>query len=120
MKRLLVVLLCMMLLGSVNVAATGLGSQINLEVKIINDTPINPGGPKSPIIIPTVWQYGHELEIEVPHSGYILNVVSGTTVVYSVTVSEDDMVIQLPASLSGEYELQLIRGQFIFYGFIEL
>ena len=110
----------MMLFGSINVAATVWDSQINLEVKKIDDTPSYPGNPKSPIHVPMVWQNDHEIEIEIPHSGYTLNIVSGATIVYSVAVSEDDTSIQLPASLSGEYEIQLIRGQFIFYGFIEL
>ena len=41
-------------------------------------------------------------------------------VVYSTTIPEGCDQIELPSYLNGEYEIQLIRGNFCFCGYIEL
>lgn len=48
-------------------------------------------------------------------------VIPGTeTVVYSYTIPDGDDTVQLPDYLSGEYELHIHRGNFCFWGTIEL
>ena len=91
-----------------------------MEIGKIDPTPSGPGHTKEPVIVPYVWQEDHELEIEAPHAEYVLNIVSGTTVVYSVVVPETVSLVVLPATLSGTYELQLIQGNLCFYGDIDL
>ena len=93
---------------------------MSLEVKKVDDKPAQPSDPKTPTLFPTVWQDGYELEIEKPHAEYVLNIVSGTTVVYTVAVPANVSLVVLPSWLSGTYELQLIQGNLCFYGDIDL
>lgn len=119
-KVLLTVFSFLFVLGGANLYANKQGDPLDLEVRIIDDKPIHPGNPRTPTLFPTVWQDDYELEIETPHAEYVLNVVSGTTVVYSVVVPDNVSLVMLPVYLSGTYELQLIQGDLCFYGYIEL
>ena len=119
-KKLLLAILSILLIGGVTTEANAQGIQVSLEVKKIDDTPIHSGNPKTPIVFPTVWQDGYELEIDTPHDEYVLNIVSGTTIVYSTVVYSTVSLVVLPATLSGTYELQLIHDNLCFYGYIDL
>jgi len=118
-KKIVAVLMLFMAVGVTNLYA-GEGDPLDLEVRKIDETPTQHGGMKTPALIPNVWQDGYELEIETPHAEYVLNIVSGTTVVYSVVVPANVSLVMLPATLSGTYELQLIQGDLCFYGDIDL
>ena len=63
-KKIVAVLMLFMAVGVTNVLADEQWDPLDLEVRIIDDTPIQSGNPKTPILIPTVWQDGYELEIE--------------------------------------------------------
>ena len=119
-KKLLLAILSLLLFGGVTSEVNAQGTQVSLEVKKVDDKPIHSGDPKTPIEIPTVWQDGYDLEIEAPHAEYVLNIVSGTTIVYSVAVPANVSLVVLPATLSGTYELQLIHDNLCFYGYIDL
>lgn len=83
--------------------------------------PISHGNPKSPMQPPTVYIDGYTLLFADDHPEYVLNIKDeDSDVVFSTVVYSSQTQVILPSTLSGEYELQLIRGQFIFYGFIEL
>lgn len=118
-KKIVVVLMLFMAMGVTNLYA-GEGDPLDLEVRIIDGKPTHQGNPRTPVLVPTVWQDGYELEIETPHAEYVLNIVSGTTVVYTVVVSANVSLVVLPSWLSGTYELQLIQGNLCFYGYIDL
>ena len=118
-KKIVAVLMLFMVVGVTNLYA-GDGNPLEFEVKKIDNTPTLPPGGKNPIQFPTVWQDGYELEIEAPHAEYVLNIVSGTTVVYTVIVPANVSLVVLPSWLSGTYELQLIQGDLCFYGDIDL
>jgi hypothetical protein len=119
-KKIVALLMLFLVVGGANLYANKQGDPLDLEVKKIDNSPEHPGGPRTPILFPTVWQDGYDLEIEAPHAEYVLNIVSGTTVVYSVVVPETVSLVVLPATLSGTYELQLIQGNLCFYGDIDL
>ena len=96
------------------------------------DIPPLPGGPgngdgggnsdpKSPVQMPTVVQDGYTL--------YIISGCAGATLilrdeyeteVYSTAVTDETDEITLPSTLSGTYEIRLIRGSLTFVGEIEL
>lgn len=120
LKRIVALLVCVLAFGGMKAYADGEGDLVELDVRIIDETPIHPGNPKTPIIFPTVWQDGYELEIDTPHDEYVLNIVSGTTIVYSTVVYSTVSMVVLPATLSGTYELQLIHDNLCFYGYIDL
>ena len=42
------------------------------------------------------------------------------TVVYSTVVSESETTVVLPSTLSGNYEIVLVMGNWMFTGWIEL
>ena len=119
-KKIVALLMLFLAVGGANLYANTQSNPLELEVRIIDEIPSIPGGAKTPTLFPTVWQEDHELEIEAPHAEYVLNIVSGTTVVYSVVVPETVSLVVLPATLSGTYELQLIQGNLCFYGDIDL
>jgi hypothetical protein len=77
--------------------------------------------PKSPVQMPTVVQDGYTL--------YIISGCTGATltlrdefeiVVYSTVITDETDEVTLPSTLSGTYEIRLIRGSQTFVGEIEL
>lgn len=119
-KKIFTVLMLLMAMSGLKSYAEDPTEPLELSVRIIDDKPVLPHYPKSPVAIPIVWQDGNELEIDAPHAEYVLNIVSDTTIVYSVVVPSNVSVIQLPVALSGNYELQLVQNNLCFYAFIEL
>lgn len=77
--------------------------------------------PKSPVQMPTIVQDGYSL--------YIISGCTGATLilrdeyeteVYSTLIIDETDEITLPSTLSGTYEIRLIRGSITFVGEIEL
>ena len=77
--------------------------------------------PNSPVQMPTVVQDGYTL--------YIIRGCAGATLilrdeyeteVYSTAITDETDEITLPSTLSGTYEIRLIRGSQTFVGEIEL
>ncbi|MBQ6062374.1 MAG: hypothetical protein IJK42_10075 [Prevotella sp.] len=94
---------------------------ICLQASIYNPTGQNGGNPKSPILIPSVSLDDHTLYFDTPCDGCTLNIVDGNNiVVYTLVIPTGTTSLVLPATLSGEYELQIIRGNYLFYGTIDL
>lgn len=109
-----------LLLGWTVLLANEQGNPLQLEVKKVDEKPQHPNSPKSPIHYPTVWVEEYNVSIELPHSDFVLNIVSGTAIIYTTTVSAESSMVELPAILSGVYELQLIHGTLCFYGYVYL
>lgn len=94
--------------------------QLYLQVKIVD--PSNPYPPikKSPIAMPTIYLDGYNIQFETSCDDCTLQLVNEEgDIEYSITVPANTTSLALPSSLSGEYELQIIRGQFCFYGYVE-
>ena len=107
---------------SVQVSAdNGTEESIDLQVYIYNPTG-NLGGPhKGPVQIPEVSLDDHTLYFFTPCDGYTLNLVDENDgVVYTIVIPTGTTSCVLPATLSGEYELQLISGNYCFWGMINL
>ena len=77
--------------------------------------------PKSPVQMPTIVQDGYTL--------YIISGCAGATLIlrdeyeteaYSTQITDETDEITLPSTLSGTYEIRLIRGSITFVGEIEL
>ena len=119
-KRIVALLVFFMAWGVGQSYAGDDGDLIEFDVRIIDNKPLHPGSPRTPTLYPIVWQDGYELEFETPHEEYVLNIVSGTTIVYTTVVASNVSSVQLPTTLSGTYELQLIQNNYCFYGYIEL
>lgn len=97
------------------------GDPVVLDPTIIDPTdPLNPPH-KTPIQIPSVELDGHTLYFNTPCDGYELRIVDGNAgVVYSLIIPLGCTQVILPTTLLGEFELQLITGNLMFYGTIGL
>lgn len=63
----------------------------------------------------------HTLFFNTSCDGYVLRLVNEDgDVEYDTVIPEGTENLPLPFFLEGEYELQIIRGQYCFYGIVEL
>ncbi len=108
--------------GTLSVNAQGVGTQIDFRIGWDDPEPMEPGSPKTPILMPTVWQDGYLLDFHGTHADYVLHIVdASSTVVYSTVVPSYLTLVWLPATLVGTFELRLYDGsQYYFYSEIEL
>ena len=102
------------------------GEQVDLQVSI-DDPDSQKGGPRkapprpSAVQIPIVFLDGYTLYFDNPCSGCTLRLVDeDEEVVYSVVLPNGTTEWELPELASGEYKLQIIRGRYCFWGWIEL
>jgi hypothetical protein len=105
------------------ILSTSLPAQelVPLTVSIEDEQPIGNGLPKTPMNAPTVYIDDYMLLFEASHPDYVLNIkdedgnVVYTTVVYSVQTQ-----VVLPSHLSGDYQIELVMGYWLFKGWINL
>lgn len=94
---------------------------IPLSVYYDDDQPGGNGHPKTPVLAPTVYIDDYTLLFEASHPDYVLNIkdedgnVVYTTVVYSVQTQ-----VILPSTLSGDYQIELVMGYWLFKGWINI
>ena len=83
-----------------------------------------PGGndfPKTPITAPKVYIDDYTLLFEANHPEYVLNIKDeGDNVVYTTTVYSTQTQVVLPSILSGDYQIELVMGYWLFTGYITL
>ena len=86
-----------------------------------DDMPIGNGYPKAPMQAPTVYIEDYSLSFVADHPEYILNIKDEDgEVVYSTTVFSAMTQVTLPSTLSGDYEIELLMGNWKFTGWINL
>ena len=99
------------------------GDEEEIEFSLTEIDPI-PGGlghPKTPILMPTLWQNGYLLDFHGTHADYVLRIIDATnTVVYFAVVPSYQTQVWLPTTLSGTYRIELLRDCWIFYSYITL
>jgi hypothetical protein len=79
------------------------------------------GTHRSPVALPEVWVEDHELYFDTPCDGCTLRVMNEDgEVEYATVIPTDCESLELPSTLEGEYEIQILRGNYCFYGMIEL
>lgn len=95
--------------------------QVPLSVGIVDDRPAGNGLPKNPIEVPLVYIDDYTLTFEAYHPDYTLIIKDEDgDVVYSTTVFSAQTQVVLPSTLSGDYEIQLVMGNWLFTGWINL
>lgn len=95
--------------------------QVPLRVKPLN--PNQTSGPikRSPVMAPTLCIEDHTLYFITPCDGCLLQLLNEDgEVEFAIEIPEESETLTLPFYLEGEYELQIIRGNFCFFGYIEL
>ena len=94
---------------------------IPFTVHYEDEQPGTNGNPRSPIEVPLVYIDDYILTFETYHPEYVLNLNDEDgIVVYSTVVYSTQTQVVLPSSLSGDYEIQLVMGNWLFTGCINL
>lgn len=86
-----------------------------------NEQPGTNGFPKTPMLAPKVYIDDYTLLFEVNHPDYVLNIKDEDgDVVYSTVVYSTQTQFVLPSTLSGDYQIELVMGNWLFMGWINL
>ncbi len=106
----------MLLLALVTLTASA--QRVNLTGTKIGDPIIGNNPHKSPVQAPIVDLDDHTLYFTTSCVGDTLQLVQNGVVVYSTVIADDE--VELPETLTGEFEIQIIQDEWLFYGVIEL
>ena len=118
MKKLLLMIVSAFILSTSLWAKTIVPLSICIED---DDLPGGNGYPRSPIEVPLVYIEDYTLSFEVSHPDYLLNIKDEDgNVVFSTVVWSAQTEVVLPSSLSGDYEIELVMGNWLFSGWINL
>lgn len=108
-----------MLLSSENVFADPI--DIELESEYIDPNQGDPENHRGAIFIPSVGIENFILFFNSPCDNCTLRLINeDNEVEYSTTISFGTRTMVLPSYLSGEYRIEIIRGNFCFWGYIYL
>lgn len=94
---------------------------IDLNVAIINPTTASSPIKRSPVHAPSLSIIFHTLYFNTSCDGCRLRLINEDGIVEMDTIiPQNTSTITLPYYLVGEYELQIIRGNYCFFGYIDL
>lgn len=105
------------------ILSTSMSAQVlvPLSVNYDDEQPVTNGNPKTPITAPTVYIDDYTLLFEASHPEYVLYIKDEDgNVVYSTVVSSTQTQVVLPSTLSGNYQIELVMGNWLFKGCINL
>ena len=86
-----------------------------------DNQPIGHGYGRTPMQPPVVYIEDYTLTFAVGHPDYTLIIKDEDGyVVYTTTVFSNDTEVILPSTLSGDYEVNLVMGNWLFTGWINL
>lgn len=118
-KKSILLSLAMALLPFSSVVVSAFPIDIQLQVGYIDPSEDKDDPNRNPVLIPEVSIDEYTLYFDSSCENCILRLVDEEDeVVYTTLISSDTLV--LPSYLSGDYELQIIRDNWCFYGYIEL
>ena len=109
--------------SSVRRAASSMSlfDNLSLQVRLIDPSIPTRGIKRSPAKAPSLSILDHTLYFATSCDGCILRLVNEDgDVEYAIEIPENTSTITLPFYLYGEYELQILRGNYCFFGFVEL
>lgn len=118
MKKLLLMIVGAFLLSTSLWARELVPLSVNIED---DEQPGTNGYPRGPIEVPLVYIEDNTLSFETNHPDYTLIIKDEDGyVVYTTTVFSTDIEVILPSTLSGDYEVNLVMGNWLFTGWINL
>jgi len=93
--------------------------QVYLTHYVNSDTKSNPIRrlPHAPFIINVK---EHSIQLPYNNDGFVLTLYQDNQTVYETYIPAGMTTCELPETLSGEYELQLSYGNYLYYGIINL
>lgn len=105
----------MLTVGNVNMMA----EPVDLSAGIIDPKESQTGQQRSPVSIPEIDLDDYTLLFMTPCDGCVVRLLDESgEVAYTTVISSTSLV--LPSHLSGNYRIEIIRGNFCFWGYIEL
>ena len=121
MKRIILGLALVLASSFGGVMAQEVGDEIDFEVGIVDPTNNYEPVEKGPVLVPSVSLDGYTLYFATSCDGCILRLLDeNDVVVYSTVIPTGTTSLAFPSYLSGEYEIQIIRDNICFYGYIIL
>lgn len=95
--------------------------EIDFQEGIYDPTETHEPPQKGPVLVPSVSIEDYTLYFMTPCDGCTLRLLDeNDIVVYSTVIPTGTTSLVLPSYLSGEYEIQIVRGNIYFYGCIIL
>ena len=117
-KTLMIIMLSVSMCGLTSVC---LADPIKVDVGVeFGDPHQNLPIPRSPAKLPDVYVDGNTLSFENLWGTYVLQILQGSTVVYTTVVPYGTTSVVLPSSLSGNYEFRLVADSYYYYCYISL
>ena len=119
MKKLLMLLVCTLMLST----SANAWKLVPFTLSFAGDDNISLGNgyPKSPDETPTVYIDDYTPFFEANHPDYTLIIKDEDgDVVYTTPVYTAQTQVVLPSTLSGDYEIEIIAGDLLFVGWINL
>ncbi len=121
MRKIAILLFAMLMSCTFAQAQVPVQHQIPLICQGIHHGTIGHDYPKSPAVPPTVYQEDNTLTFVADHPEYVLYIKDeDEVVVYSTVVTSAETEVTLPSYLSGTYEIELVMGNWLFTGWIDL
>ena len=119
MKRIIIFLIAFLpLFGQVY---AGEATMVITDYKVDNPEGAQGGAPRGPVTLPEVWQDGNVFTADASCYGLTLRLVQGGVTVFETVISAvDNGEVVVPTTITGNYELQIQDGYFIFYGAVSL
>lgn len=111
------------MLGAFLISTSSLAQElIPLSVSIEDDDqPIGNGHGKTSMCPPVVYIEDYTLSFEANHPEYVLYIKDeDDNVVYSTVVPSTQTQVVLTSTLSGDYQIELVMGYWLFTGWINL
>lgn len=106
------------------IISTSVSAQVLVPLTVSieeHDQPIGNGNPRTPMLVPKVYIDDYTLLFAVDHPEYVLNIKDeDENVVYSTMVCSTQTQVVLPSTLSGNYQIELVMGNWLFKGWINL
>ena len=94
--------------------------EIEFVMDGIPNNPIMPSRPKTPSRIPHVYKCNYTLTFEGVHPEYTLYIMKDGFVEYFTELLPSMQKVQLPILPTGDYEVYLVLGDFLFKGVISV
>lgn len=119
MKRSILTIVLMMSVSLSDAQTQNYYDQVYFQIALVDPTAEHKPIRRSPIATPSVCLEGHTLLFATPCDGCTLKLINEDEDVEYITIIPVDATnLDLPTCLSGEYQLQIIRGNYCFWGYI--
>ena len=97
------------------------GGNLPLVIRTTNTGSTQNPLPKSPILIPVVYLDGNVLSFDESLEGCTVQLLDESeNIIFADFIEKNQTSVTFPSTLTGTYELQIVRGGITFYCYIEL